>query len=202
MTTKEYVVKYNLNISAKFNHTQFVQDLASDFIALLEINKANDNLKGFENAVRCIKMKYDAIGNKTLGVFPEKLWNYFYATVIAKMREELCPKDMQRKREIDEQKRKEWEKRKAQRQWESEQFNDFFWSQNYFSFLFAQQKTAKPIECFAVLGLSENATEIEVKSAYKKLANTHHPDKGGKQDKFIEITESKNKCLHWISTQA
>ena len=44
MTTKEYISKYNLNISDKFNHSDFVQDLASDFIALLEINKANDNV--------------------------------------------------------------------------------------------------------------------------------------------------------------
>jgi len=42
---------------------------------------------------------------------------------------------------------------------------------------------------------------MEVKSAYKKLAILHHPDKGGKQEKFVEITESKNKCLNWLSSQ-
>lgn len=200
MTTKEYISKYNLNISDKFNHSDFVQDLASDFIALLEINKANDNIKGFDNAVRCVRMKFDAISNKTMGVMSEKLWNYFFATVIVKLREELCPKDMQRRREMQEQKKKEWEQRKAYKKWEDEQFNDFFWGQNFYSFLFSQVKSSKPVSSFAVLGLSENADETEVRSAYKKLAVLHHPDKGGKQDKFIEITESKNKCLNWLSS--
>ena len=201
MTTKEYVLKYKLNISDRFNHSDFVEDLASDFIALLELNKANDNLKGFENALRCVRMKFDAINNKTVGELSEKLWNYFFATVVIKLREELCPKDMQRKREFQEQKRKEWEQRKAQKQWEQEQFEDYFWGRNFYSFLFSVNKNKKPIESFVVLGIDENATESDVKTAYKKLVNIHHPDKGGKQEKFIEITESKNKCLSWIDKQ-
>lgn len=201
MTTKEYILKYKLNLSDRFNHSDFVQDLASDFIALLEMNKANDNLKGFDNAVRCIRMKFDAISNKTLGVMPEKLWNYFFATVVVKLREELCPKDMQRKREMQEQRKKEWEQRKAQKEWENEQFNDFFWGRNFYSFLFAQAKSQKPVDCFTNLGLSENASETEVMQAYRKMAILHHPDKGGKQDKFIEITESKNKCLNWLESK-
>jgi hypothetical protein len=200
MTTKEYVKKYNLNLSDKFNHSDFCQDLASEFICLLEYNKANDNLKGFDNAVRCIRMKFDAVSNKTLGILPEKLWNYFFATVIVKLREELCPKDMERKREIQEQRKKEWEQRKAREAWESQQFNDFFWGRNFHSFLFSNQKISKPIRSFDVLGLPENATESDVRSAYKKLVVLHHPDKGGKQDKFIEITESKNKCLSWLES--
>lgn len=199
MTAKEYVTKYNLNISDKFNHSDFVQDLASDFIALLEINKANDNIKGFDNAVRCIRMKFDGINKKTVGLIPDKLWNYFFATVIVKLREELCPKDVQKRREVQERKQKEWEYRQKQREWENEQFNDLFWGQNFFSFLFSNTKSKKPTECFTTLGLTEDANEADVKAAYKKLAILHHPDKGGKQEKFIEITESKNKCLNWLN---
>lgn len=198
MTTKEYILKYKLNSSDKFNHSDFVQDLASDFIALLEINKANDNIKGFDNAVKCVRMKFNAISNKTLGVFPEKLWNYFFATVIAKLREEICPKDMQKRREIQERKKAEWEERKFYRNFEENSFNNF-WEQNFYSFLFAQRKNSKPVSSFIVLGLTEDASDEDVKTAYKKLAIIHHPDKGGKQDKFIEITESKNKCLNWFS---
>jgi len=201
MTTKDYVKKYNLDISDRFNHTDFCQDLASEFICLLEANKANDNIKGFDNAVRCIRMKFDAISNKTAGVLPEKLWNYFFATVIAKLREELCPKDMERKRKLQEEKKAAWEERKKFREWENEQFNDFFWGQNFYSFLFSGLKSNKPVDCFLVLGLSEDATEVDVRSAYKKLSMLHHPDKGGKQDKFVEITECKNKCLNWLETQ-
>jgi len=193
MTTKEYVKKYKLDISNKFDHSEFVKDLASDFIALLELNKANNNIKGFDNAVRCIKMKFDAISNKTAGVTPERLWNYFYATVIVKMREELCPRDMQRRREEQERKKNEWEERKRLRDWE-----DSFWERSFFSFLFGAQKNKKPVNSFTVLGLPETATESEIKTAYKKLAIIHHPDRGGKQESFIEITEAKNKCLDWL----
>lgn len=200
MNTKEYITKYQLNISNKFNHSDFVKDLSIDFIAFLEINKANDNIKGFDNALRCIRMKFDAISNKTIGILPEKLWNFFYATVIVKLREEICPKDMQKRRDIQDMKKKEWEQRQAQRKWEDEQFNDYFWGQNFYSLLFGNIKSPKPIECFEVLGVSENADEAEIKSAYKKLAIQHHPDKGGKQEVFVKITESKNKCLNWLQS--
>lgn len=197
MTTKEYIVKYKLDKQNVFNHNLFVQDLANDFIALLEINKAEDNLKGFDNAVRCIRMKYDAISNKTVGIFPEKLWNFFFATVIAKLREELCPRDMERKRLIQEEKKKAWEERKA---FEQQEYD--FWNRNFYSFLFANVKNPKPVESFTALGLPETATEQEVKTAFKKLAHIHHPDKGGKQDVFVSITDSKNKCLNWLETNS
>ena len=202
MTTKQYIQKYNLDKTDKFSHNEFVQDLSSDFIALLELNKANDNLKGFENSVRCIRMKFDAIANKTLGVFPEKLWGYFFAKVVAPLREELCPKDMQKRKQMQEEKRKQREQRRAHRNWEFEQFNDFIFgaASDFFSFLFEQMKAIKPTQHFANLGLPDTANEQEVVSAYRKLSNIHHPDKGGKQDKFIEITDSKNKCLHYLKT--
>lgn len=41
-----------------------------------------------------------------------------------------------------------------------------------------------------VLGLTENATDEEIKRAYKKLAMKHHPDKGGDEKRFKEITEA------------
>jgi len=44
MKTQDYVKKYNLSVSDKFNHSDFVEDLASDFIALLEINNGKENL--------------------------------------------------------------------------------------------------------------------------------------------------------------
>ena len=106
---------------------------------------------------------------------------------------------MQRKRDLQEQKKKEWEQRKAQKEWGREQFQDFFWGQNFYSFLSSQEKNTKPIGCFQSLGISDNASESDIKLAYRKLAILHHPDKGGKQEKFIEITDSKNKCLSWLN---
>lgn len=41
---------------------------------------------------------------------------------------------------------------------------------------------------YAILGVEKTATPEEIKKAYKRLANKHHPDKGGSQEKFKEIS--------------
>lgn len=43
---------------------------------------------------------------------------------------------------------------------------------------------------FIVLGLSRNCSQKEVKDAYKRLALASHPDRGGKQEDFIEISKA------------
>ena len=43
---------------------------------------------------------------------------------------------------------------------------------------------------YNILGVNQNASEDEIKKAYKKLAMKHHPDKGGDEKKFKEITEA------------
>lgn len=43
---------------------------------------------------------------------------------------------------------------------------------------------------FSTLGVAPNASDEEIKKAYKKLAMQHHPDRGGDQTKFQEIQEA------------
>ena len=40
---------------------------------------------------------------------------------------------------------------------------------------------------YAALGVPRTATADQIKQAFRKLASTHHPDKGGDTKKFQEI---------------
>lgn len=54
-------------------------------------------------------------------------------------------------------------------------------------------------QCYNILGLKNDATEQEVKKAYKKLAIKCHPDKNSSPDaneEFRKITEAYNKILN------
>ena len=54
--------------------------------------------------------------------------------------------------------------------------------------------TRAPIDYYEVLGLSRSASEQEVKSAYRKMALKHHPDRnpGNKEaeERFKEAAEA------------
>lgn len=43
---------------------------------------------------------------------------------------------------------------------------------------------------YQILGVQKNASPDEIKKAYYKLAHKHHPDKGGDEKKFKEISEA------------
>ncbi len=48
-----------------------------------------------------------------------------------------------------------------------------------------------PKDYYEILGVDRNASEGEIKRAYRKLAHQHHPDKNGGEDKkFKEINEA------------
>jgi len=44
---------------------------------------------------------------------------------------------------------------------------------------------------YKILGVEKNATEREIKKAFKKAALKHHPDRGGDAEKFKEVEKAK-----------
>lgn len=53
----------------------------------------------------------------------------------------------------------------------------------------------KPSTAFEILGLSENATTDQVKSAWKRLASIAHPDRGGSSDSFHNVRTAYQAAL-------
>lgn len=48
---------------------------------------------------------------------------------------------------------------------------------------------------YTILGVNENATQDEIKKAYRKLAVEHHPDKGGSEEIFKKIAEAYDTLI-------
>jgi len=46
------------------------------------------------------------------------------------------------------------------------------------------------MDYYDILGVSRTASDKEIKTAFRKLAAKHHPDKGGDSKKFVEIKEA------------
>src|SRR4030042_1440227 len=202
MKTQEYVKKYQLDQDLNFSHKMFVSDLTMDFMTLLEVGKADQRIQGFENAVRAIRMKWDGIDKRVVGKMPEGLWKYFYAAVICKMREELFPELMvQRRADAEERKRQREERRKIDEELYGSPGGGF-WDYFFYGAILKDlwDRVTKPISSFNELGLDiDDSKAADVKKAYRKLVMIHHPDKGGDNTKFQEITEEKNRCLIYLS---
>jgi hypothetical protein len=50
------------------------------------------------------------------------------------------------------------------------------------------------LDCFAILGLSKDCSQEELKKAWRKAAADHHPDRGGDPSAFRRIKEAYELC--------
>ena len=52
---------------------------------------------------------------------------------------------------------------------------------------------------YDILGVNRQASDKELKQAYKKASMQHHPDRGGDEDTFKKINEAYSTCLLYTS---
>eukprot|EP00535_Pseudo-nitzschia_heimii_P009823 CAMPEP_0197174288 /NCGR_PEP_ID=MMETSP1423-20130617/874_1 /TAXON_ID=476441 /ORGANISM="Pseudo-nitzschia heimii, Strain UNC1101" /LENGTH=469 /DNA_ID=CAMNT_0042623199 /DNA_START=262 /DNA_END=1671 /DNA_ORIENTATION=+ len=53
-----------------------------------------------------------------------------------------------------------------------------------------------------ILGVTENAGAAEIKTAYRRLARLHHPDRGGQSNRFEEIARAYRSLLSSAASQS
>jgi hypothetical protein len=202
MKPKEYIKKYNLGVpNATFSHNAFIADFANDFLAVVEFhsNSNNWNYTIFKNCITEVRRKWDAISNKMHGTgLPDKLWNYFYATVVVKTRDEFFGEYLKQKEE----------KYRERKRFNEEMYGsfrgfgfNFFFEYIFSGFMRSLGEQAIPTESFNTLNLTIGANIEEVKNAYRELAVKHHPDKGGDAEMFNAITQAKNKCIAYLERE-
>ena len=60
---------------------------------------------------------------------------------------------------------------------------------------------ARP-ECFVVLGVQADATEADVKRAFKSIVKKVHPDAGGDPEEFKAVYAAYERAMAMVSSSA
>ena len=92
MKTKQYIDKYELHKTSKFNHDAFISDLGVEFDSLLLSTNGYNTMSSFTNGIRCIKQKFNAINNKIPNGIPSHIWYVFSRRYIIPKRDKHFPK--------------------------------------------------------------------------------------------------------------
>jgi hypothetical protein len=190
MKPKEYIKAYRLteaNLSVDW--VAFKNDLLSDFGAMVEYLQESRQLN--ETRMKTLKLDFEAKVESILRQSPT------YQDSITKIyqeirKEAINPLDQKLFGEA----RRQRAQARAERNREEFNFYNSFFQDLLFSLLVGRQTA--PVASFTVLGLDSSATSEMVQKKYRELVSIHHPDKGGKAEDFIKLTEAKNKCLAFL----
>ena len=113
---------------------------------------------------------------------------------------------LRRQNEIKEKERAEWEReyKRYSTTYQSPIFDFTDIYEYYINILSSllNKRSSIPTEAFSILNLLHTASIDDVKSRYRELSFIHHPDKGGSNIEFIKITEAKNKCVMYITSNS
>lgn len=89
MKPREFLKKYNLE-GKKWDPKKqdaFISDMKIEFDKFAQEFNAEYSKAGLINAVNHVRTKWNAISNKVSYGLPDGLWSFFYATVIAPVKE-------------------------------------------------------------------------------------------------------------------
>jgi hypothetical protein len=101
MKPRELVAKLNL-ANGKLTRAKvdaLMAEMRREATEVIESFRVNDDISKFHQAVKVIRSKWDGVSNKVPYGLDEKQWNYFYASVLVPLRDQLCPTYLARKRE-------------------------------------------------------------------------------------------------------
>lgn len=209
MKPKEFVKEFTLTDNKPLK-TVFWDRFKIEFMTVLDHEQGLESLSRFEHAVDIMKDKWRGIKLKSGNVnVNEKAWGFFFASVVAPMREELFPNEVQRMKE-------EAAARKEQKQrYRSKRSGDFL--ENAFKHIMEERikrfeelrkKLQETMAVSVVLTTSKKVLGIpagttidkeNVKTAYRKLALSAHPDAGGSAALFRTLTNARDYLLKYLA---
>lgn len=89
------------------------------------------------------------------------------------------------------------DRQEYERTGKAERRTSHFWAVFYATpeIYFAEQITDYTPPCLAALGLLQSATVEEVKRSFRLLSKTHHPDRGGDAEAFVQLRGHYEEAL-------
>ena len=210
MKPKEYIRKFNLQNGWEQSKSKpFLDELANELAATFELFDKPDDINAFDHSLDQISSKWNSISKKIPFGLPDKLWDFFFASRVAPLRESVCPTfTSQEKKKQAKYKRIEEEERQRQKEiddyWhgvfekENKQREEFF---NKFSSFIMQALLGSsiPTSSFEYFGLPCSSSMDEVMKAFHEKMLKVHPDKGGTKELAVECIENKNKCMAYLN---
>lgn len=186
MTPENYKKKYFGKAVNSKTYEEIMLDFSNDFLVALHFGKGNKIKGRFKDCLTIQRRKWSSI----FRFFPwcNNFWRTFLQkTVLNKFRELFPGSDTQWiEKLIKIEPEQDYGANKGYYQYQQQR-------ENYYSF----QKTnfLDLTQDYKLLGLRTSATSDEVKRKFRILAFLNHPDKGGKHEDFIKITEAKDRIL-------
>jgi hypothetical protein len=117
MKAKEIITKLDIQagLRGQEKQEQFFSIMSDELREIYNRFKQKDSERHFSVSVRELRQKWDGISKKMNRGLSDGLWNFFFATYVVKLKEELCPTWAKKQKESHD-KYLERQKRAAERE--------------------------------------------------------------------------------------